>query len=48
MASIDLSYSISGSGPAIIFIHGIGARKSSWDELIKHSLYLHSSAGVYE
>ena len=34
MASIDLSYSISGSGPAIIFIHGIGARKSAWDKVI--------------
>ena len=36
MASIDSSYSISGSGPAIIFIHGIGARKSSWDKVLVH------------
>ncbi len=36
MASIDSSYSISGSGPAIIFIHGIGARKSAWDKVILH------------
>ena len=36
MASIDSSYNISGSGPAIIFIHGIGARKSAWDKVILH------------
>jgi len=36
MASIDSSYSVSGSGPAIIFVHGIGARKSSWDKVIVH------------
>ena len=36
MASIDSSYSISGSGPAIILIHGIGARKSAWDKVILH------------
>ena len=36
MSSIDSSYSISGSGPAIIFIHGIGARKSAWDKVIVH------------
>ena len=36
MASIDSSYSISGSGPAVIFVHGIGARKSAWDKVIVH------------
>ena len=36
MASIDSSYCISGSGPAIIFVHGIGARKSAWDKVIVH------------
>ena len=36
MASIDSSYSISGSGPAIIFVHGIGARKTAWDKVVLH------------
>ena len=36
MSPIDSSYNISGSGPAIIFVHGIGARKSSWDKVIVH------------
>ncbi|MBT3457035.1 MAG: alpha/beta fold hydrolase [Thiotrichales bacterium] len=36
MASINSSYSISGSGPAIIFVHGIGARKTAWDKVVLH------------
>ncbi len=36
MTSIESSYSISGSGPAVIFVHGIGARKSAWDKVIVH------------
>ncbi len=36
MASIISSYSISGSGPAIIFVHGIGARKTAWDKVVNH------------
>ena len=36
MASVDCSYSIKGSGPAVIFVHGIGARKTSWNEVCKH------------
>ena len=36
MTPIDSSYNISGSGPAIIFVHGIGARKSSWDKVLVH------------
>ena len=36
MASVDCSYSIKGSGPAVFFIHGIGARKTSWDEVCKY------------
>jgi len=36
MASVDCSYSIKGSGPAVFFIHGIGARKTSWNEVCKY------------
>ena len=36
MTPIDSSYSISGSGPVVIFVHGIGARKSAWDKVIVH------------
>ena len=36
MNGVQPSYSICGSGPAIIFIHGIGARKTSWDNVTQH------------
>ena len=36
MTSIDCSYSIKGSGPAIVFVHGIGARKTSWNKVCKY------------
>ena len=36
MASVDCSYSIKGSGPTIFFVHGIGARKTSWNEVCKY------------
>ena len=36
MASVDCSYSIKGSGPVVIFVHGIGARKTSWNEVCKY------------
>ena len=35
MASVDCSYSIKGTGPAVFFVHGIGARKTSWNEVCK-------------
>ena len=35
MTSVDCSYSIKGSGPAVFFVHGIGARKTSWNEVCK-------------
>ena len=35
MASVDFSYSINGTGPSVFFVHGIGARKTSWDEVCK-------------
>ena len=36
MASVDCSYSIKGTGPAVFFVHGIGARKTSWNEVCKY------------
>ena len=36
MASVDCSYSIKGSGPAVFLVHGIGARKTSWHEVCKY------------
>ena len=36
MTSIDCSYSIKGSGPAIVFVHGIGARKTAWNKVCKY------------
>ncbi|SVB66882.1 uncharacterized protein METZ01_LOCUS219736, partial [marine metagenome] len=29
--SIDCAYSVRGLGPAIFFVHGIGARKTTWN-----------------
>ena len=34
MAAIEVSYRIEGQGPAIYMVHGIGSRKTTWDELI--------------
>ncbi len=31
---IDCSYTLSGSGPAIFMVHGIGSRKATWDGLL--------------
>ena len=36
MDSVDCSYLIKGSGPAVFFVHGIGARKTSWNEVCHH------------
>lgn len=36
MASVNCNYSVTGTGPCIIFVHGIGARKSTWNSVIKH------------
>ncbi|MDJ0780005.1 MAG: alpha/beta hydrolase [Gammaproteobacteria bacterium] len=34
MAAIDVSYRVEGSGPPLYLVHGIGARKTTWDTLI--------------
>ena len=34
MAAVDVSYHIAGQGPALYLVHGIGSRKTTWDELI--------------
>ncbi|MBN33720.1 MAG: alpha/beta hydrolase [Rhodospirillaceae bacterium] len=34
MAAIDVDYTVTGSGPAIFFAHGIGGRRSGWDDII--------------
>lgn len=34
--SIDCAYTVEGTGPAIFMVHGIGARRSGWNDLIKH------------
>ena len=36
MDSVECSYSIRGSGPAIFFVHGVGTRKTSWSEVCEH------------
>lgn len=33
MTAVDVSYRISGRGPALYLVHGIGSRKTTWDEL---------------
>ena len=32
--SVDCAYTISGEGPSLFMVHGIGARRSNWDGLI--------------
>lgn len=34
MAAVEVSYRIAGQGPALYLVHGIGARKTTWDQLI--------------
>ena len=34
MAAIEVSYQIAGQGPALYLVHGIGARKSTWNEVV--------------
>ncbi|MFT5548228.1 MAG: 3-oxoadipate enol-lactonase [Candidatus Azotimanducaceae bacterium] len=34
MSAIDVSYRIKGQGPALYLVHGIGSRKTTWDELV--------------
>jgi len=34
MAAVDVSYRVEGQGPALYLVHGIGSRKTTWDELI--------------
>lgn len=31
--SVDCAYSVSGSGPALFMVHGIGSRRSGWDRI---------------
>jgi len=34
MAAVDVSYRIEGQGPALYLVHGIGSRKTTWNQLI--------------
>jgi pimeloyl-ACP methyl ester carboxylesterase len=34
MAAVDVSFRVEGQGPALYLVHGIGARKTTWDKLI--------------
>jgi len=34
MAAVDVSYRVAGQGPALYLVHGIGSRKTTWDELV--------------
>ena len=31
MNAVECDYEVTGSGPAVFLVHGIGARKSAWD-----------------
>ena len=35
MPAIDVSYRVKGQGPALYMVHGIGSRKTTWDELVE-------------
>lgn len=34
--AIECAYTVEGKGPALFFIHGIGARKTAWAKLTEH------------
>ncbi len=34
MPAVEVSYRIEGQGPALYMVHGIGSRKTTWDDLI--------------
>ena len=34
MTAVEVSYSMRGSGPPLYLVHGIGARRTTWDELV--------------
>jgi 3-oxoadipate enol-lactonase len=34
MSAIEVSYRVSGEGPPLYLVHGIGSRQTTWDELI--------------
>lgn len=33
MSAVDCAYEITGSGPAVFLVHGIGARRTAWDSV---------------
>ena len=35
MSSVEVAYSIEGTGPPLYMVHGIGSRKATWGTLIK-------------
>ena len=55
---VDIAYNIVGQGASIIFIHGIGSRKYSWNSVIEelkneyqcisYDLRSHGESKVYE
>ena len=36
MTAISVDYKITGQGPALYMVHGIGSRKTTWDALTEH------------
>ena len=34
MSAVDVSYTISGEGPPLYMVHGIGSRRVTWDDLL--------------
>ena len=36
MAAVELSYEITGEGPPLYLVHGIGSRKVGWAGLLPH------------
>jgi len=34
MSAVDVAYTVTGSGPALYMVHGIGSRRVTWDALV--------------
>ncbi len=47
MSAVEVVYAIEGQGPPLYMVHGIGARKSTWNGLIPH-LKHHCTCVTYD
>ncbi len=47
MPAVEVSYRVEGKGPALYMVHGIGSRKTTWNELVE-GLQHHFTCVTYD